>query len=117
VIRAGLMISSRMGVIWLNKRSRSLGFVGVRALENELKVPWFTLVYIDSEYAAERNLINLIGISIYNDFDIIEVSKRISLRRLIDGGAAMFTQVNRNHHMVRVGSLVIRPLVRAVLRV
>lgn len=101
----------------MNRRSRSLGFVGVSALEKELKVPWFTHVYIDNEYAAEKNLINLIGISIYSDLDMIEVSKRISLKRLIEGGAAMFTQANRNHHMVRVGSLVIRPLVRAVLRV
>jgi len=41
----------------------------------------------------------------------------ISERRLIDGGAAMFAHVNKNHHIVRMGRLVIMPLDRASLRV
>ena len=51
------------------------------------------------------------------DFVSVEVIKVISLRRLIDGGAAMFAAVNRNHHIVIIGLIVIRPLVRNILRV
>jgi len=41
----------------------------------------------------------------------------ISLIKLIDGGAAIFAQVNKNHHNVRIGSDAIIPFVRANLRV
>lgn len=41
----------------------------------------------------------------------------ISLNRLIDGGAAMFAAANRNHHIVIVGAMVIKPLIRNRLRV
>lgn len=47
----------------------------------------------------------------------MEVSRRTSLSRLIEGGAAILAHVNKNHHIVNVGREVIRPLVRAVLRV
>ena len=45
------------------------------------------------------------------------VMRVISLKRLIDGGAAMFAAVNKNHHIVIVGLIVINPLVRNILRV
>ena len=41
----------------------------------------------------------------------------ISLSRLIDGGAAMFAAVNKNHHIVIIGLIVMRPFVRNILRV
>lgn len=41
----------------------------------------------------------------------------ISLRRLIDGGAAMFAHENINHHMDRIGEVDKIPLVNAILRV
>lgn len=45
------------------------------------------------------------------------VMRVISLSKLIDGGAAIFAAVNRNHHIVIVGLIVIRPLVKNILRV
>jgi hypothetical protein len=51
------------------------------------------------------------------DLDKAAVISVISLSKLIDGGAAMFAAVNRNHHMVIIGLIVISPLVRNILRV
>lgn len=45
------------------------------------------------------------------------VIRRISLKRLIDGGAAIFAAVAINHQRVRVGNTIIIPLVRKILRV
>ena len=50
-----------------------------------------------------------------NDRD--EVINMISDSRLIDGGAAIFAHVNRNHHIVRIGRLAIIPFERDSLRV
>lgn len=41
----------------------------------------------------------------------------ISLSKLIDGGAAMFAAVNKNHHILIMGVIDIIPLVRWILRV
>jgi hypothetical protein len=41
----------------------------------------------------------------------------ISLRRLMEGGAAIFTAVNINHHIVIVGKNLIMPFIRNILRV
>jgi hypothetical protein len=35
----------------------------------------------------------------------------------MEGGAAIFAAVNKNHHIVIIGLIVIRPLVRNILRV
>lgn len=51
------------------------------------------------------------------DFVSVVVIKVISLSKLIDGGAAMFAAVNRNHHIVIIGLIVMRPLVKNMLRV
>lgn len=51
------------------------------------------------------------------DFVSVVVINVISLRRLIDGGAAILAAVNRNHHIVIIGLIVIRPLVKNILRV
>lgn len=51
------------------------------------------------------------------DFAREQVIKIISLSKLIEGGAAIFAAVNRNHHRVIIGLIVINPLVRNILRV
>jgi hypothetical protein len=40
----------------------------------------------------------------------------ISLNRLIEGGAAMFAPINKNHSRVRLGEVIRRPLVKITLR-
>lgn len=70
-----------------------------------------------SEYIAVRNLTNANNGHIINDFDRVAVIKVISLSKLIDGGAAIFAAVNRNHHIVIIGLIVIKPLVKNILRV
>jgi hypothetical protein len=45
------------------------------------------------------------------------VINMISLIRLIEGGAAIFLAVNKNHHSVNVGATTIIPFVRYRLRV
>lgn len=69
------------------------------------------------EYIAVRNLIR--ARSGINKIDLVKVAviKVISLSKLIDGGAAMLAAVNKNHHMVIVGLIVIKPLVKNILRV
>ena len=69
------------------------------------------------EYAAVKNLINLKRISLYVDIFKMEVINITSLIRLIDGGAAMFLAVNKNHHRVIKGARTIKPFVRYSLRV
>jgi hypothetical protein len=51
------------------------------------------------------------------DFVNVVVIKVISLNRLIDGGAAIFAAVNKNHHIVIIGLIVINPFVKNILRV
>ena len=41
----------------------------------------------------------------------------ISLIRFKEGGAAMFLAHNKNHHIVSVGAMAIKPFVRNRLRV
>lgn len=69
------------------------------------------------EYAAVRNLINIIEIRDIVVFEITEVINIISLKRLIDGGAAILQAENKNHHMDIIGVTLINPLVRNILRV
>lgn len=52
-----------------------------------------------------------------SDFDRVVVINMISLSRLMDGGAAIFAAVNKNHHIDIIGLIVIRPFVRNMLRV
>lgn len=69
------------------------------------------------EYIAVRKLTSAKrGINII-DFVSVVVIKVISLSKLIDGGAAMLAAVNKNHHIVIIGLIVMRPLVRNILRV
>jgi uncharacterized membrane protein len=63
------------------------------------------------------NLIILRGIIIYIDCLIIAVIKKISLIKLILGGAAMLAQQNMNHQNAIVGIMVSIPFVSTILRV
>lgn len=51
------------------------------------------------------------------DLDRVAVINKISPSKFIDGGAAILTALKRNHHIVMVGIIVKRPLVRKRLRV
>lgn len=42
---------------------------------------------------------------------------RISLNRLIEGGAAILALTNKNHHIDRIGKLIRMPRVKLMLRV
>lgn len=63
------------------------------------------------------NLIILSGIIIHNECLIIDIIKKISLIRLILGGAAIFAQQNINHHNESIGITVRNPFVSMILRV
>jgi len=63
------------------------------------------------------NLINEIATIDVIEDDKIEVINIISLSKLIDGGAAIFAPVNKNHHKVIEGVTHINPFVRKMLRV
>lgn len=63
------------------------------------------------------NLININGTAKISEWDRVAVIKRISLRRLMVGGAAIFAHENINHHKDRIGIVNKIPLVRAILRV
>jgi hypothetical protein len=64
-----------------------------------------------------KNLRIEIKISDIVDLDRMDVINIISLRRLIDGGAAILAAVNRNHHRDIIGAIVISPLDKNILRV
>lgn len=51
------------------------------------------------------------------EYDITEEIKKISLIRLIVGGADIFAAVNKNHHKVIIGATAIIPFVKNILRV
>lgn len=69
------------------------------------------------EYEAVKNLISDTVTRDEKENDRIEEIKMISLRRLIEGGAAILAPVNRNHHKVIIGLIHIKPFVRKMLRV
>lgn len=64
-----------------------------------------------------KNLIIAIGNKAETEYDITDEINRISLIKLIDGGAAMLEAVNKNHHIVIIGATDINPFVRNILRV
>lgn len=69
------------------------------------------------EYIAVKNLTNPSKGIKYIDLLSAAVIRVISLSRLIDGGAAIFAAVNKNHHIDIIGLMVINPLVKNILRV
>lgn len=79
--------------------------------------PCLVVVYRYSEYATVMNLINLKGIIMYIDCLMIAAIKKISLIKLILGGAAIFAQQNMNHQNAIVGMTVSIPFVSTILRV
>lgn len=64
-----------------------------------------------------KKLIIIRGITMIDARDRVPVINIISLRRLMDGGAAIFAQTSKNHHNEIIGMHASRPLVRAILRV
>ena len=82
-----------------------------------IKGPCLVVEYRYKEYATVINLISLNGIIIYIDCLIIAVIRKISLIKLILGGAAIFAQQNMNHQKAIVGIIVNIPFVRTILRV
>lgn len=82
-----------------------------------IKGPCLVVEYRYREYATVINLISLNGIIIYIDCLMIAVIRKISLIKLILGGAAIFAQQNMNHQKAIVGIIVNIPFVRTILRV
>jgi hypothetical protein len=69
------------------------------------------------EYTPVMNVI-IARVSINNgEKDIVAVINIISLSKLIDGGAAMLIEVNKNHHIVILGININIPFIRNILRV
>lgn len=95
----------------------SLDFSICRGLANELICPCCVAENMCKEYAAVKNLIMDTVINDAKENERIEEIKIISLRRLIDGGAAILAPVNKNHHRVIMGLIHINPLVKKILRV
>lgn len=70
-----------------------------------------------NEYVAEINETKAIKRLSMEDFDRIDVRRRISLIRFIDGGPPKLAVTITNHHKVMDGNTVRSPLVRKRLRV
>jgi hypothetical protein len=81
------------------------------------RCPCCVEAYIFREYAAAINLISIIKID--NTIDLLKIAVKsiISLNKLIDGGAAIFQAVNKNHQADKIGNEVMIPLVKYMLRV
>jgi hypothetical protein len=71
---------------------------------------------MNREYPTVRNLISPIGITAAIDCLIVLVINKISLIRLILGGAAMFALHDKNHHIDDSGRTDINPFVSEILR-
>lgn len=54
---------------------------------------------------------------VHKEIDVMAVISEISLRRLIEGGAAIFTDENINHHIDMVGRNDSIPFIKKRLRV
>jgi hypothetical protein len=79
--------------------------------------PCWVFPYIFREYAPVINLRSAKNSIKNRENDVVAIINIISLRRLIDGGAAIFTAVYRNHHIVILGSTDIIPFIKYILRV
>lgn len=64
-----------------------------------------------------KNLINEIRTRDEVEYDSTALISMISLKRLMDGGAAILAAVKINHHIDIVGPTDINPFVRNILRV
>jgi hypothetical protein len=64
-----------------------------------------------------KKLTPITGAARIRFLDTIPEIKRISLRRLIDGGAAILALTRRNHHIDMIGRLIKIPFVRLMFRV
>ena len=82
-----------------------------------IRLPCWVFVYRFREYALVINLIDARNVIKNSENDVVAVINIISLNILIDGGAAMFTVIHINHHIVIVGRSLIIPFIRYILRV
>lgn len=114
---SGFVIRIIIGMMCIESKYISFIFILFMGLENEGICPCWVDEYIFREYAAAKKLIVIRNSADEVDLDKTEVRRIISLIKLIDGGAAIFQAVKRNHHMVKVGQTVISPLVKYILRV
>jgi hypothetical protein len=79
--------------------------------------PCWVFPYIFSEYTPVINVTSARVDMKNGEKDIVAVINIISLNRLIDGGAAIFTEENINHHIVILGINIIIPFIKNILRV
>lgn len=79
--------------------------------------PWLVAEYKYREYTTVIKLINLSGIITISEYLIVAIIKKISLIRLILGGAAIFAQQNINHQNDIMGIIDRSPFVSVSLRV
>lgn len=114
---SGFRIRRRRGRAWRRRVERLLGEGGVVGFMKGGVGPWWIEVYMRREYAAVRNpvVVRRGRVSVFHDKML--VIRRISLKRLSEGGAAMLAAVKINHHGAMEGAEVRRPLIRMILRV
>lgn len=117
MIISGFSISIRIGTRWSVNIVMSDDLIWGMGADMFIIGPWFVVEYRYSEYVTVINLIILSGIKIHTECLIIDIIKKISLIKLILGGAAIFAQQNRNHHSDNIGKTVKNPFVSIILRV
>lgn len=69
------------------------------------------------EYAHARKVHSAIGTTSANENHIPDIMSEISLKRLIEGGAAILQIDNKNQHKEKAGKRLKIPLVKNILRV
>ena len=84
----------------------------LEGLVNFIDVPCCVSLNKFNEYTAVKNLTRLSGIAFHVDCDIILVISIISLNKLNDGGAAIFTDRSINHHIHKIGLIKSIPFVK-----
>lgn len=85
--------------------------------ENFGKAPCCVAVNKYSEYAAAKNLMSPIGITIKEETDKTEVRSKISPKRFIEVGAAILPAAKINHQNDMAGKYMSNPFVKKSLRV
>jgi hypothetical protein len=113
---SGLSVRRMMGVKWVRRLRNCLG-AGVDEAWMRVLWAWEMEAYKMTENeAVAREARKIRGI--VQGFQSVRVAMMsVSLMKLMDGGAEMFVAVKRNHHRVREGKMLIRPLKAMRLRV
>lgn len=116
MIISGFIIIRTIGIRWIMIVVFVVLFIVIYVFDDVGFLPWFSAVYMNREYPTVRNLINPIGIIVIIDCLSVLVISRISLIRLILGGAAILALHDRNHHIDDNGRTDSSPFVNAILR-